>query len=85
MSVTTPEWLSKHGGELRRATVPDTWLVLIGGEPQYRLTPVPAEGKCSCQVTQTVNGRRLDRAAAFPSLEEAIQAGLDDLRKALGW
>ena len=85
MSVTTPEWLSKHGGELRQATVPDTWLILLGGQPQYRLVPVPAAGKSSCQVTQTNNGRRLDGGASYASADEALQGGLEDLRKALGW
>ena len=85
MSVTTREWLSKHGGELRQATVPDTWLVLLGGQPQYRLVPVPAAGKFSCQVTQTNNGKRLDRGAIFPTEEDALRGGLEDLRKNLGW
>jgi len=85
MSVTTPEGLSKPGGELRRATVPDTWLVLVGGEPQYRLVPVPAGGKFTCQVTQTNNGKRLDRGGLFPTEEDALRGGLEDLRVALGW
>ena len=85
MAVTTPDWLAKHGGELRKANAGPFWLVLLDGEPQYRLTPVPAAGKYSCQVTQTVNGRRLDSGATYPSVDDAIRGGLEDLRKALGW
>jgi hypothetical protein len=85
MAVTTPDWLAKHGGALREANAGPYWLVLLDGEPQYRLTPIPAAGKYSCQVTQTVNGRRLDSGATYLSREEAIQAGLQELRKSLGW
>jgi hypothetical protein len=85
MAVTTPDWLSKHEGELRAGTGGRTWLVVLNGEPQYRLVPFPASGKYSCHVTQTVNGKRLDKGGIFPSVDEAVQGGLEDLRQALGW
>ena len=85
MPLTTPDWLAKHDGELRPSSAGPYWLVLLDGEPQYRLTPVPAAGKYSCQVMQTVNGRRLDSGGTYPTREEALQGGLEDLRKALGW
>ena len=49
------------------------------------LLPVPAKGAFSCRVTETINGRRLDSGAIYPSREEAVSAGLEELRKALGW
>jgi hypothetical protein len=52
---------------------------------QYRLVPVPAAGKFTCQVTQTNNGKRLDRGGIFPTEEDALRGGLEDLRVALGW
>jgi hypothetical protein len=85
MTISAPEWLTKHGGELRQATTGGAWLVTLGGSPQYRLVPVPSGGKHGCQVTQTVNGRRLDGGDTFPSPDEAIRGGLEDLRRALGW
>jgi hypothetical protein len=85
MAVATPEWLSKRGGNFRPATVNGTWLVLIAGEPQYRLVPVPVDGKFGCQVTQTVNGKRLDQGTVFETRDEALRGGLNDLRNALGW
>ena len=83
--VTTPDWLAKRGGVLQPSTLADTWLVLLEGSPQYRLVPVPAAGKHSIQVTQTVNGRRLEGNGTYPSVEDAIRGGLEDLRQALGW
>jgi hypothetical protein len=85
MAVTTPDWLTRHEGELQAVTGGRTWMVLFGGEPQYRLVPVPAGGKYSCQVTQTVNGKGLDKGGVFPSVEDAVRGGLEDLRQALGW
>ena len=85
MAVQTPDWLTRHGGELRAGTGGHAWLVTFNGEPQYRLVTVPAGGKHACDVTQTVNGKRLDRGGTFASVDEAISGGLEDLRKALGW
>ena len=85
MALTTPEWLARRGGELRAHVDGRSWAVLLDGEPQYLLVPTPAAGKYSCQVTQTINGKRLDRGGAYPSAEDAIRAGLEELRNGLGW
>jgi hypothetical protein len=83
MTVSTPDWLSRHGAELRAER--DSWVVFFDREPQYRLTPVPAAGKFACEVMQTINGRRLEGSGTYPTVEEAVRGGLEDLRKALGW
>jgi hypothetical protein len=83
--MTTPEWLRQRGGEVRPGPLATTWFVYFDGEPQYSLTPVPAAGKHSCRVTQTINGRRLDRGSVQDTVEAALQAGLEELRQALGW
>jgi hypothetical protein len=85
MSVPIPDWLQKRAGGLIRASDGQSWFVSFDSQPQYRLVPVPAAGKFTCHVTQTNNGRRLDRGGIFPSSEEAIRCGLEDLRAALGW
>ena len=85
MAVPTPDWLKQHDGELRESKGGHSWVVYLAGEPQYLVQPVPAEGKFACRVSQTVNGRRLDGAATYPSRDDAVRGGLDDLRKALGW
>ena len=85
MTLTTPEWLRKRDGQVQPATVDNAWLVLLAGEPQYRLVPAPARGKYGVQVTQTNNGKRLDKGNTYPTLEEALKGGLEELRQALGW
>jgi hypothetical protein len=57
----------------------------MGGEPNYSLTPVPAQGKFACVIRQTNNGRQITSAGTFPTQEEALQSGLEDLGKELGW
>jgi hypothetical protein len=83
--VTTPEWLAKHGGELKANRDGQSWAVYVGGEPQYLVMPVPAEGKFACRVSQTNNGKRLDGPTVHDTLEDALKGGLEDLRKVLGW
>ncbi len=85
VTLTTPDWLARHDGELRRGLGSFTWLVLLSGSPQYRLDVVPAKGRFSCAVTQTVNGKRLDPGTACPTTLDALNAGLEKLRESLGW
>jgi hypothetical protein len=84
-STTTPEWLSTRGGSLARGYDGHTWLVLLNGSPQYRLSPVPAAGRYNCAIVQTVNSRRIEHAATYATSEEAIRSGLEALRGLLGW
>jgi hypothetical protein len=83
MALTTPEWLTRHGGELRVNHA--AWIVYFDKEPQYRLTAIPVAGKFGCEVMQTINGKREESSGTYPSAEDAIRGGLEDLRKALGW
>jgi len=85
MAVTTPEWLTAHGSELRANHDGTAYTVHFAGEPQYLLMVVPAEGKFACRVSQTVNGKRFDKGGVFPSPDDALRGGLEDLRHALGW
>jgi hypothetical protein len=80
-----PDWLKLHDGSLRPGLGEDTVLAMLGGEPQYRLDVRPAEGKFTCAITETVSGRRLDDGIIFPTTDEALAGGLEQLRTKLGW
>jgi len=85
MAVTAPDWLTRHGCTLKASKDGCSWTVYLGGEPQYTVVPVPAGGKYSCRVVQTINGKRLDKGEPFATPEDACRGGLESLRKALGW
>jgi hypothetical protein len=85
MTVTTPDWLTQRGVHLQESKNGLSWLVYLGKEPQYLLMAVPVKGQFGCRITQTINGRRLDSGATYPTVEAALQGGLEDLRQALGW
>ena len=85
MTVTTPDWLTRRGVHLQTSKDGLSWLVYLDKEPQYLLMAVPVKGQFGCRITQTINGRRLDGGATYPSIEAALQGGLEELRKALGW
>lgn len=83
--MNTPEWLSKRGGGLKLASDGRTWYVMLNGTPQYSLVPAPVEGKFGCTVKETINGEPVESKSVAATADEALQAGLEDLRKALGW
>jgi hypothetical protein len=85
MAVTTPDWLTRHAGELHLGKEGGSASVYFSGQLQYLLLPTPTQGKFGCRVTQTINGKRLETPTAYASAEEALRGGLEDLRKALGW
>jgi hypothetical protein len=85
MALTTPDWLTRRDGELRESKDGHSWVVYFAGGPQYLVIPVPVGGAFGCRVSQTVNGKRLDGSATYPTREDAGRGGLEDLRKALGW
>jgi hypothetical protein len=84
-SVTTPEWLTRHDGELCPSKDGRSYMVFFAGQMQYVMVPVPVKGKFGCRVTQTINGRRLDSGNSFDTPDDAVRGGLEDLRIALGW
>ncbi len=85
MTTTTPDWLTRRGVKLQASKDDLSWLVYLGKEPHYLLMAVPVKGQYGCRITQTINGRRLDGGSTFASVEAALQGGLEELRKALGW
>jgi hypothetical protein len=85
MSVATPDWLARHGGELRANPDGQSFAVYFGPELEYVLRPVPVKGQYSCLVKQTINGKHLESGTPRPTADDALRGGLEDLRQALGW
>lgn len=83
--MTAPDWLVKRGCDLKVGSDRRTWYVLLGPQPHYSLVAVPAGDRFGCAVRQTINGVRIDSPGTYPTADAALQGGLDDLRKALGW
>ncbi len=83
--MNAPDWLTKRGGSVRPGIDDCSWFVCFDGAPQYELTPIPAAGKFACEIRQTINGKRLDGTGTYPTRDDAIRGGLENLRDALGW
>ena len=84
MAVQVPEWLTRRGSSLREGR-DGSWYLFVDGEPQYRLKSFPAAGKFACEVEQTINSHRFDGKDTYATADQAVQGGLDELRKKLGW
>jgi len=85
MAIATPDWLTTRSGELKASANGQSWSVHLGGKLWYVLTLEPANGKFSCRVMETINGKRLDKGTIWPSADDAVRGGLDELRSAVGW
>jgi hypothetical protein len=85
MSLSAPDWLKVRDCSLKPGIDGRSSFVFLSSAPQYELTPVPVKGKFGCEIRQVVNGKRLDGAGVYPSEEEALRGGLEELRKKLGW
>jgi hypothetical protein len=86
LTLSVPDWLKLRSGLLKPGVRPETQFVLIGDQPLYKLEVRPANGKFTCAISNTVNGKRLDDGTAtFPSVPEAFVGGLEQLRAKLGW
>jgi hypothetical protein len=83
--MTVPDWLKTREGALKPGVREDTVFVMLGDQPQYKLEASPAAGTFTCVVSQTVNGRRLDDGATYPTRDAALAGGLQQLREKLGW
>lgn len=83
--MTAPEWLTQRGGGLKPVPNGHAVAVVFNGSQQYRLEPMPVGLKFGCRIIQTVNGKRLDGTATWETKEQALQGGLEELRKVLGW
>ena len=83
--MTAPDWLTKRGGALKLASDGKTWFVLFAGQPNYSLVAVPVANQFGCAIRQTNNGARIASSSTSSSKDAAIQSGLADLGKSLGW
>ncbi len=80
-----PDWLAKRDGRLEAGLRDFTTVVMLGGQPQYRLEVRPAAGTFACTVVESVNGRLVPGGDAYPDPAAAVAGGLDRLRAHLGW
>ena len=85
MKLTAPEWLALRGGDLKLGSDKSTWYVYFGADPEYAVNARPLGDRFGFIIRQTINGKILESDLKFASAEEAIQAGLEELRKELGW
>jgi hypothetical protein len=83
--MNVPEWVRRHGAALMESTDGRTWFLLIGDQPMYKLRPTPVKGRHGCAITQSNNSKRIPSDSLADSPDGALQAGLEDLGKYLGW
>ena len=71
-----PGWLTSRSGSLQSGIRDSIVMVYFDGRPNYRLESRPMGGGHTCNVTQTVNGKRVDAGKQYQSQDAALMAGL---------
>lgn len=84
-AVSQPQWLANHGGKLAPSANGLSWLVDFGIEPAYALVAIPAEGKHTVKILETVSGKQFSTGKVYPNIQAALEAGAEALREKLGW
>ncbi len=82
---TQPQWLSCRGGKLVPSSNGQSWLVDLGAEPAYALVAIPAEGKHTVKVLETINCKQFTTGKVYPTIQAALEAGAEALREKMGW
>ena len=85
IAIPTPDWLAQREGELRGSAMNPAVSVYFAGQLQYVLLAVPAKGKYTCRISETINGRRMDSPTVYDTARAALEGGLNELRTKLGW
>lgn len=83
--VSQPQWLTCRGGKVVPSANGLSWLVDFGVEPVYALIAIPAEGKHTVKILETINGKQFTPGKVYPTIQAALEAGADALREKLGW
>jgi hypothetical protein len=83
--MTEPEWLTRRGGKLKMASDGNTRFVVLGGQPEYTVVPRPVANQWGCFIKQTNSGRPIPSSSTAPGEDQALAAGLEELRQYLGW
>ena len=78
-------WLTRRGGTLRLGTDGQTWYLFFGDSMDYSLTTTPVADKHGGVLRQITSGQRLECPGTWATRNEALAAGLESLRKQMGW
>jgi hypothetical protein len=49
------------------------------------LVAIPAEGKHTVKVLETINGKQFTTGKVYPTIQAALEAGAEALREKMGW
>jgi|RhiMetdeSRZDD1v2_1073273.scaffolds.fasta_scaffold4578180_1 hypothetical protein len=85
MTLTVPDWLARRGAGLKPTSDGKTVFVLFNGDPEYTLVVRPVAGRLGTLIKHTNSGEPVDSSSTADTPEGALAAGLEDLRKHLGW
>ncbi|MGF1578007.1 MAG: hypothetical protein ACFCD0_01450 [Gemmataceae bacterium] len=83
--MDTPDWLTRRGGSLKPGPQKHTWYAVFTDQLQYRLRPRPVGGEFGCDIVQTNNGKLIPSESIAKTESGAVEVGLQDLAKHLGW
>ncbi len=83
--MTEPKWLSIRNAEIKTSANGQSWLLYQGGQFLWVIGVIPADGKYSNKIMDSINGKQIQKGMVFGTEQEALESGLLELKAHLGW
>lgn len=83
--MTAPAWLKVRSAEIKPCADGQSWLLYQGGRFLWVIGVLPADGKFSNKIMESINGNQIQKGNIFESEKEALEGGLLELKAHLGW
>ncbi len=83
--MTPPHWLSKRNAEIKPSANGKSWLLYQGGQFLWVIGVLPADGKFSNKIMDSINGKQIQKGNVYETELEAMEGGLMELKAHLGW
>lgn len=83
--MTAPLWLSIRNAEIKPSANGQSWLLYQGGQFLWVIGMLPADGKFSNKIMDSINGKQIQKGNVFETEQESLEGGLLELKDHLGW
>jgi hypothetical protein len=83
--MTAHPWLKVRNAEIKPSANGQSWLLYQGDRFIWVIGVLPADGKFTNKIMESINGNQIQKGSIFDSEKDALEGGLMELKAHLGW